>query len=189
MKKHIKIMIIAAVVLVIGVFAGMKIYSHTVSGVVGSDLKSIKNEQIDTSTLAKTYSLDTSLEGKLNDVIEKVLDFDYDVQSKSVKGDTAKVKVKITTYDFGKAYMAASKQIAKDKKAGKITDSTVTKKYASKVMFNAILDLEDKSYSKVITIKCTKDDDGKWETDAATNTELMNAIFGGLVTALNGTSD
>lgn len=189
MKKYIKRIIIAAVIVIVAVFTGMKIYGSTVSGIVSTELKTIKNEQIDTSTLAQTYSLDTSLNGKLNDVIEKVLDFDYDIQSKSVKGNTATVKVKITTYDFAKAFDAASKQIAKDKKSGKIKTTTITKKYASKVMFNAILALDDKTCSNVVTIKCTKGDDGKWTTNAATNKALMNAIFGGLVSALNGATD
>ena len=50
-----------------------------------------------------------------------------------------------------------------------VSDKNVAKKY-------------QKEYKKTVSILCTKNEDGDWETDVDTNSNLKDAMLGGIMT-------
>ena len=50
------------------------------------------------------------------------------------------------------------------------------------MMFNKMNALTKKDYKKTVSIQCTKNEDGDWETDVDTNSNLKDAMLGGIMT-------
>ena len=104
------------------------------------------------------------------------------MKDEKVDGDAATVKVQITTYNFGTAYKEMYQQVVKDTNSGKLTSKTDLNDYIYKMMFNKMNALTKKDYKKTVSIQCTKNEDGDWETDVDTNSDLKDAMLGGIMT-------
>ena len=183
MKKK-TLLIVSMLVLVM--FALTACGSKSPKSVVEDNLKQIKTEKT-SSNVSKLFN-DKTLEqkyGKESDkFIKKVQDFDYEVKDEKVDGKKATVKVEIKTYDFGAAYKTTYDTVVADAKSGKITASTDIKDYVYNLMFQNLNSVKDKSYKKTVTINCTKNDKGEWTTDINNNVDFLDAMMGGMFTAI-----
>lgn len=153
---------------------------------VKKDLDRIKNEEVD-ENLDSLFS-DDSLKGKYAEqyakFIKKIQEFDYKIKEEKVDGDSAVVTVEIKTYDFGKAYKDTYDQVLAAAQDGTLTANSDIKSYVYENMFKNLLAVKDKTYTKEINIKCKKKD-GKWETEITKNSELQDAVLGGMMTSIS----
>ena len=183
MKKK-TLLIISMLVLVM--FALTACGGKKPSDVVEDNLKQVKTENA-SSSVTKLFN-DSSLEQKYGKdyekFIKKVQDFDYEVKDEKVDGKKATVKVEIKTYDFGAAYKTTYDTVVSDAKSGKITATTDVKDYVYNLMFQNLNSVKDKSYKKTVTINCTKNDKGEWTTDINSNVDFLDAMMGGMFTAI-----
>ena len=183
MKKK-TLLIVSMLVLVM--FALTACGSKSPKSVVEDNLKQIKTEKT-SSNVSKLFN-DKTLEQKYgkeyDKFIKKVQDFDYEVKDEKVDGKKATVKVEIKTYDFGAAYKTTYDTVVADAKSGKITATTDVKDYVYNLMFQNLNSVKDKSYKKTVTINCTKNDKGEWTTDINNNVDFLDAMMGGLFTAI-----
>ena len=183
MKKK-TLLIVSMLVLVM--FALTACGSKSPKNVVEDNLKQIKTEKT-SSNVSKLFN-DKTLEQKYgkeyDKFIKKVQDFDYEVKDEKVDGKKATVKVEIKTYDFGAAYKTTYDTVVADAKSGKITATTDVKDYVYNLMFQNLNSVKDKSYKKTVTINCTKNDKGEWTTDINSNVDFLDAMMGGMFTAI-----
>ena len=183
MKKK-TLLIVSMLVLVM--FALTACGSKSPKSVVEDNLKQIKTEKT-SSNVSKLFN-DKTLEQKYgkeyDKFIKKVQDFDYEVKDEKVDGKKATVKVEIKTYDFGAAYKTTYDTVVADAKSGKITATTDIKDYVYNLMFQNLISVKDKSYKKTVTINCTKNDKGEWTTDINSNVDFLDAMMGGMCTAI-----
>ena len=183
MKKK-TLLIVSMLVLVM--FALTACGSKSPKSVVEDNLKQIKTEKT-SSNVSKLFN-DKTLEQKYgkeyDKFIKKVQDFDYEVKDEKVDGKKATVKVEIKTYDFGAAYKTTYDTVVSDAKSGKITATTDVKDYVYNLMFQKLNSVKDKSYKKTVTINCTKNDKGEWTTDINSNVDFLDAMMGGMFTAI-----
>lgn len=183
MKKK-TLLIVSMLVLVM--FALTACGSKSPKSVVEDNLKQIKPEKT-SSNVSKLFN-DKTLEQKYgkeyDKFIKKVQDFDYEVKDEKVDGKKATVKVEIKTYDFGAAYKTTYDTVVSDAKSGKITATTDVKDYVYNLMFQNLNSVKDKSYKKTVTINCTKNDKGEWTTDINSNVDFLDAMMGGMFTAI-----
>lgn len=183
MKKK-TLLIVSMLVLVM--FALTACGSKSPKSVVEDNLKQIKTEKT-SSNVSKLFN-DKTLEQKYgkeyDKFIKKVQDFDYEVKDEKVDGKKATVKVEIKTYDFGAAYKTTYDTVVADAKSGKITATTDIKDYVNNLMFQNLNSVKDKSYKKTVTINCTKNDKGEWTTDINSNVDFLDAMMGGMFTAI-----
>lgn len=183
MKKK-TLLIVSMLVLVM--FALTACGSKSPKSVVEDNLKQIKTEKT-SSNVSKLFN-DKTLEQKYgkeyDKFIKKVQDFDYEVKDEKVDGKKATVKVEIKTYDFGAAYKTTHDTVVSDAKSGKITATTDVKDYVYNLMFQNLNSVKDKSYKKTVTINCTKNDKGEWTTDINSNVDFLDAMMGGMFTAI-----
>ena len=183
MKKK-TLLIVSMLVLVM--FALTACGSKSPKSVVEDNLKQIKTEKT-SSNVSKLFN-DKTLEQKYgkgyDKFIKKVQDFDYEVKDEKVDGKKATVKVEIKTYDFGAAYKTTYDTVVSDAKSGKITATTDVKDYVYNLMFQNLNSVKDKSYKKTVTINCTKNDKGEWTTDINSNVDFLDAMMGGMFTAI-----
>ena len=172
--------------LVLVMFALTACGSKSPKSVVEDNLKQIKTEKT-SSNVSKLFN-DKTLEQKYgkeyDKFIKKVQDFDYEVKDEKVDGKKATVKVEIKTYDFGAAYKTTYDTVVSDAKSGKITATTDVKDYVYNLMFQNLNSVKDKSYKKTVTINCTKNDKGEWTTDINSNVDFLDAMMGGMFTAI-----
>ncbi len=56
-------------------------------------------------------------------------------------------------------------------------------------LFRRLSNVKDKNYKAEVTVTCTQAEDGTWETDAKNNTELRNAILGGMLNEIAGLAE
>ena len=183
MKKK-TLLIVSMLVLVM--FALTACGSKSPKSVVEDNLKQIKTEKT-SSNVSKLFN-DKTLEQKYgkeyDKFIKKVQDFDYEVKDEKVDGKKATVKVEIKTYDFGASYKTTYDTVVSDAKSGKITATTDVKDYVYNLMFQNLNSVKDKSYKKTVTINCTKNDKGEWTTDINSNVDFLDAMMGGMFTAI-----
>lgn len=164
------------------------------SDAVKSNLKQIKNA--DTGKMNITAFGDAELEsnkdvsGKYDDFLKKVQDFSFKVTGEKVNkdGDEARVTVKISTYEFGKAYTKAYEQVKQDGRNGAIGSKDNARAYAAGAFLDQANALDKKTYSDTVTVACYKNKKGQWKTDLVTNDDFQKAILGGLREAISDSS-
>lgn len=183
MKKK-TLLIVSMLVLVM--FALTACGSKSPKSVVEDNLKQIKTEKTSSnvSKLFNDKTLGQKYGKEYDKFIKKVQDFDYEVKDEKVDGKKATVKVEIKTYDFGAAYKTTYDTVVSDAKSGKITATTDVKDYVYNLMFQNLNSVKDKSYKKTVTINCTKNDKGEWTTDINSNVDFLDAMMGGMFTAI-----
>lgn len=152
---------------------------------VATDLESIKNEEIADNFLADSDEIPQKFEEESKVFVKKLQEFEYtviDEKTDKEKGTSA-VTLKIKTYNFGKAYEDTVAQVLLDAKADKIGEDADITEYVYSRLYENLNALKDKSYEKEITVNCTESD-GNWETDIDSNREVMDAVMGGMMTAV-----
>lgn len=185
--KHLKKLMISvlAISMVISMAACGKV--NTPTKVVEKQMQELKDEKVETelSSLVSDASVAKKYGDDYKKLLKKIQDFDYEVTDEKVDGDSATVTVKITTYNFGQAYKDMYNQVVKDANSGKITSSTDLTSYIYKMMFQKMNALEKKDFKTSVKVKCTKNENGDWETDVDNNSNVEDAILGGVITLSN----
>ena len=111
-------------------------------------------------------------------LINKVLEFEYELGEEAIDGDKATVETTITTYPFGQIFTdTVTKFISQAfANAGNMTDeelSSLMDKILTEELANA-----EKTYTSTIKIELAKDGDN-WVVQE--NEEMSNALTGGLI--------
>lgn len=114
----------------------------------------------------------------VNEFYKNISDFEYKIIEEKVDGDTAEVTVEITTYPFGEKFADALVEAL-----GLAFSAETDEEVIASKMFEKINDVQEKSYSKTVTIHCEKKD-GQWTSESADdNKDLADALLGGMMTA------
>ena len=124
-------------------------------------------------------------------MMPKMLDFDYELSNEQVNGDKATVDVKITTYRIGDAFTAFFSDYLSQALILAFSDASEEDldALATTILSGKLADLTEKSYEKTATINLSMKDD-KWVVDEVqTGDDIVDAITGGLVTAFSGMED
>lgn len=186
MKNFKKLMIsVLAISMVLSMAACGK--ANTPTTVVEKQMQELKDEKVETelSSLVSDASVAKKYGDDYKKLLKKIQDFDYEVSDEKVDGDSATVTVKITTYNFGQAYKDMYNQVVQDANNGKITSSTDLTSYIYKMMFQKMNALDKKNFKTSVKVKCTKNEDGDWETNIDNNSDVEDAILGGVISLSN----
>ena len=187
MRKKATILSVLLVLALVLVFTACG-HDASPSEVVKQDLDTLKSEE-STAEALDSIDLDGSglSEEDMNALVTKIQDFDYKIGEENIDGDTATVKVNITTYNLGQTmkdfYIDMVKQALTNGDASNISQEEITKQFIDKIN-----GLDEKTYSKEVTINCTKGNDG-WKSDCMDNDELEDAMLGGLNTTIEALDD
>lgn len=102
--------------------------------------------------------------------------FDYEIVDETIKGDTADVKVRISTYPFGGVIDDLMDGALSGTVSEELDDAETLK-----MLIDSLVACSEMSYQKTVTIHCAKSD-GEWSTDAnVENEDLCNAVSGGYI--------
>lgn len=110
-------------------------------------------------------------------LVNKVLEFDYQLGEEKIDGDKATVETTITTYPFGEIFTS----IVGDFVTQAFANPDMTDDDASALLDQLLmdaLDKADKTYSKTITIELSQED-GEWVVQESD--EMSNALTGGML--------
>lgn len=115
-------------------------------------------------------------------LIDKVLQFDYELGEEVVDGDKATVETTITTYPFGEIFSnVVTNFIAQAfANAGNMTDEDMNE-LMDKLLIEE-LNKAEKTYKKTIKIELEQED-GVWVVQEST--EMSNALTGGMLDFAN----
>ncbi len=141
------------------------------------------NEEVnEDSGLTKVYE---------EQMVPKMLDFDYELSNEKIDGDKATVDVKITTYRIGDAFTAFFSDYLSQALVLAFSDASEEEldAMATTLLSGKLADLTEKSYEKTATLSLSMKDD-KWVVDELqTGDDVVDALTGGLVTAFSGMED
>lgn len=149
-------------------------------------LDAVSDEEEDTeaadSDLTKIYE---------EQMVPKMLDFDYELSNEVIDGDKATVDVKISTYRIGDAFTAFFSDYLSQAFILAFSDASEEDMdtLATTILTGKLADLTEKSYEKTATINLTNKD-GKWVVDMLdTNDDFLDAVTGGLLTSFGSMED
>ena len=149
-------------------------------------LDAVSDEEEDTeaadSGLTKIYE---------EQMVPKMLDFDYELSNEVIDGDKATVDVKISTYRIGDAFTAFFSDYLSQAFILAFSDASEEDMdtLATTILTGKLADLAEKSYEKTATINLTNKD-GKWVVDMLdTNDDFLDAVTGGLLTSFGSMED
>ena len=117
-------------------------------------------------------------------LIDKVLEFDYELGEETIDGDTATVEATITTYPFGE--MFSNLLISFMGEA--LADPTMTEETMMDTLDQLLiesLDSAEKTYEATVTVTLINDGDA-WVVQESD--ELSNALTGGMLDFANSAS-
>ena len=170
-------------------------------------LKAQDNETLETVYAGSDFDLleaaaeadeseETDEDSGLNKIYEeqmvpKMLDFDYELSNEQIEGDKATVDVKITTYNIGNAFTSFFSDYLSQALILAFSDASEEDldALATTILSGKLADLTEKSYEKTATVNLSMKDD-KWVVDEVQNgSDIVDALTGGLVTAFSGMED
>ena len=154
---------------------------------VKEELAGLRSSQTAASSLASVQeNLPKEAGEDFEAFLAKVRDFDYVILgSEKVTGEDGtytSVNVKITSYDFGKEYLATWKDYLKTHKNASAEDAEGAEFY--KELFARLAKLGKKDHISFVEIRAYESADGGWTTDIKTNEELQDALFGGMISEM-----
>ena len=124
-------------------------------------------------------------------MIPRMLDFDYELSNEQIDGDKATVDVKFTAYNIGDAftaffsdYLSQALMLAFSDPSEEDLDAL-----AATVLSGKLADLTEKTYETTATLSLSMQD-GKWVVDEIrTGDEIVDGLTGGLMTAFANMED
>lgn len=124
-------------------------------------------------------------------MVPKMLDFDYEISNEQIDGDKATVDVKVTTYNIGDAftaffsdYLSQALILAFSDASEEELDSLVTT-----ILSGKLADLTEKKFEKTATLSLSMKDD-KWVVDEIkSGDDIVDGLTGGLVSAFANMND
>lgn len=203
-KKHIAI--IMALLLVAFYLIGCGSSTPSPTATADTFLKAFKSQ--DSGSMSNVYGgpeidlIDSVSQGDLeketglNAVFEeqmlpKMLDFDYELSNEQIDGDKAKVDVKIKTYKFGEAFTSFFSEYLPQMFVLALGNASAEEIDAlgETMLREKLSALSEKSYEKTAELTMTMKD-GKWIVDELEDEgDFIDTISGGLVTSLKTISD
>lgn len=164
-------------------------------GVKTADQEAIAATYVkDSYTLFDEESSDDTVSGMSSamddELLAKMLEFEYEVSNEVIDGDKATVDVKITTYSLGSAinsFMTDFISQALTLSLSGASDEEVTK-LAENILTDKVMNME-KTYTETVTVKLTKVD-GTWTINKmGEKSDFYNAITGGMMKAIEAYED
>ena len=146
----------------------------------------------DNETDVDSETTNTGLEAVYEEqMLPKMLDFDYELSNEQIDGDKATVDVKITTYRIGDAFTAFFSDYISQAFMLAFSDASEEDldALATTILSGKLADLSEKTYEKTATLSLSMKDD-KWVVDNIEDSdEFLDAITGGLVTSMKTMTD
>lgn len=182
-------------------FALVSCGSPSPTDVTDSFLKAVKAQ--DAEEMAKVYAgddfkvLDDDGEDKEvlgaleKSIMTKFFDFEYKIANEKIDGDKAKVDVTFKAYKMGNAFTAFIGEYfsqalglafsgASDKQVEELAETLFTEQLDK---------LTKKDYTKTVSVSLEKVDD-QWKiSEFDEESDVLNAMSGGLIEAINNTSN
>lgn len=121
-------------------------------------------------------------------MLPKILDFDYELSNEQIEEDKATVDVKFTTYSFGDAFTSFFSDFISQAMVMAFSDASEEEMDALAVTLlkGKVAELSEKNYEKTVTLSLSMKD-GKWMVDEIeAEGEFIDGLSGGLVTAFAG---
>ena len=155
-------------------------------------LEAASDSAEDNKTDGDSETTDTGLEAVYEEqMLPKMLDFDYELSNEQIDGDKATVDVKITTYRIGDAFTAFFSDYISQAFMLAFSDASEEDldALATTILSGKLADLSEKTYEKTATLSLSMKDD-KWVVDNIEDSdEFLDAITGGLVTSMKTMTD
>lgn len=155
-------------------------------------LEAASDSAEDNETDGDSETTDTGLEAVYEEqMLPKMLDFDYELSNEQIEGDKATVDVKITTYRIGDAFTAFFSDYISQAFMLAFSDASEEDldALATTILSGKLADLSEKTYEKTATLSLSMKDD-KWVVDNIEDSdEFLDAITGGLVTSMKAMTD
>ena len=155
-------------------------------------LEAASDSAEDNETDVDSETTDTGLEAVYEEqMLPKMLDFDYELSNEQIEGDKATVDVKITTYRIGDAFTAFFSDYISQAFMLAFSDASEEDldALATTILSGKLADLSEKTYEKTATLSLSMKDD-KWVVDNIEDSdEFLDAITGGLVTSMKTMTD
>ena len=150
---------------------------------VKADLDSMRDIEFDAAGTEELLSM-LSQTGRDNfyEFRDKAGTYEYTIEgsSENDNGTASVVTVQVKTYSFGRIYLETWTD-AIEKAGGKTPDQADFYELLMKNLSEA----KEKTFFKNVEITCADTDgDGNLNTDAASNADLRDAIFGGMLTEI-----
>ena len=124
-------------------------------------------------------------------MLPKMLDFDYVLSNEQINGDKAKVDVKIKTYPFGEAFTSFFSDYLPQMfvlALGNASEEEIDA-LGETMLSEKLSELSEKTYEKTAALELTMKD-GNWIVDELEDEgDFIDTVSGGLVTSLNKISD
>ena len=124
-------------------------------------------------------------------MMPKMLDFDYELSNEQIDGDKATVDVKITNYSIGDAFTAFFSDYISQAFMLAFSDTSEEEldSLATTILSGKLAELTEKKYEKTATLSLSMKDD-KWVVDEIqTGDDIVDGLTGGLVTAFANMED
>ena len=171
MKKKVSILLLALCLILVTVACS----SPSPSDALKADLENAKSSPED---IVGDIG-DSGFSDELNTaLVNKMLEFEYEIGEEKVDGDTATVELTITTYPFGDMFTTVINDLMDKATNSELSADTDTDALVSE-MLNEQMDNAEKSYTKTITVELAKEDN-QWVVQESV--DYGDAITGGLYT-------
>lgn len=139
-----------------------------------------KEEEAD-DALTKVYD---------ENLVPKMLEFEYELSNEKIDEDKATVDVAVTTYQLGSAFTSFFGEYLSQAFALAFSDTSDEQMsaLAANILTSKLDGLTEKTYQKTVTLSLIKKDD-KWVVDKVDgNKDVLNALSGGIVDAVSNMS-
>lgn len=171
-----------AVLLCLLMFAGCS-HLNGAEKKVSNELKALQEaEYMGSEVMALRDSLSDEGKENFDGFLKKLRSFDFEItgseEDDGKDDDHTEVSVTITTFDFGREYLAAWTEYLKEN--GDTDPEDATAFY--EMLFARLNALSEKDRISHINIVCIDPlDNGEWIANIKENEELQDAIFGGML--------
>ena len=152
---------------------------------VSEDLESLRFVELDPEVDAEIKSM-LSEQGReyYEMFLGKAGEFEYQITGRNEVSQAEVVHVRITTYDFASEYLKSWSDFLESSSA-EGSDPQYDSAVLYETLFRNLSNIQKKEYTADVDIICTENEDGSWQTDAAQNTDLRNAILGGMISEIS----
>ena len=188
-KKSVIVAIIVLLLAAAAVFAlARPHYANGAEKKVAAELDALKNsDYVGADLLDLRESLSEQGRKNFDKFLVKLKDFDYEITGSTENTDSGNeytaVNVKIKTYGFGKEYLAVWTEYLRTHKDALQDDEDLKEFY--ELLFERLAGLEKKDCLRTMDIICIDPiDSGDWIANIKDNSELQDAIFGGMMSEM-----
>ncbi len=176
MKNFITAAIIFIICLPVSVFGAGE---DSLIDTVERDIETFRNELYE-SNYEELISGGSEAESPaMKEFLDRFCSFDYEIYDEIVEEDTAIVKIKVTTYNYGDATQEALGKIFLVNKASEFSKSSdIDEEKVKKIFFETLAEAETKNYTKEVELHY-KRENTEWITNLDDNEEFLDAVYGG----------